>query len=61
MSRSLVEVHRRFGETFCLHVQGRNVIQARNQQKAGGKQSVTFQKVAFIVTAVITKIQQFLF
>jgi hypothetical protein len=28
-----IEVHRRFGETYHLHLQGRKVIEARNQRK----------------------------
>jgi hypothetical protein len=36
---SSVEVHRRFGGTCGLHLQGRRVSQARNQQDAGGKKS----------------------
>lgn len=29
--RSFLEVHRRFGETHCLHFKGQNVSQERNQ------------------------------
>jgi hypothetical protein len=33
-----VKVHRHFGETYCPHVQGRKVSEARNQQQGDGKQ-----------------------
>jgi hypothetical protein len=34
------KVHRRFGGTYRRHLQGRRVSQARNQQEAGGEQSL---------------------
>jgi hypothetical protein len=36
---SMVEVHQCFWGTYCLHLQGQRVSQARNQQEADGKQS----------------------
>jgi hypothetical protein len=34
---SPVDVYRRFGWTYHLHLQGRRVIGTSNQQEAGGK------------------------
>jgi hypothetical protein len=34
---STAEVHRRLGGTYCFHLQGRRVSQARYQQEAGGR------------------------
>jgi hypothetical protein len=34
MPCSPLEVHRRFGGTYCLHIQGQRVSQARKQQEA---------------------------
>jgi hypothetical protein len=39
---SLVENHRRFRETYCLHIQGWRASQANNQQAAASKQSLLF-------------------
>jgi hypothetical protein len=36
---SPVEVGLRFGETYCLHVKGRRVSQAYNQQVGGSSQN----------------------
>jgi hypothetical protein len=33
MPCSLVEVHQRFGEAYCLYLQGRRVSQARNHEE----------------------------
>jgi hypothetical protein len=38
---SLLKVYRRFGGACGLHLQGRNISQARNQHKAGGKENFT--------------------
>jgi hypothetical protein len=36
---SPVDVHQRFGKTYCLHLQGSRLSHAINQQGAAGKQS----------------------
>jgi hypothetical protein len=43
---SLVEVHGRFGGTYCLHIQGRSVSQGSNQQEVGGKQTFKMEAVS---------------
>jgi hypothetical protein len=43
---SPVNVHRRFGWTYCLHLQDRRVIQTCNHHEAGGKYSL-FLMVTF--------------
>jgi hypothetical protein len=46
---SLIEVHRRFGGIYCLHIRGRKVSQEINQPEAGGKQvSITFWFIAWV-------------
>jgi hypothetical protein len=39
MPCSLVEANQHSGESYCLHLQGRRVCQARNQHESGSKQS----------------------
>jgi hypothetical protein len=39
MPCSQVEVGQHFRETYCFNLQGRRVIQAVNQQEAGGKEN----------------------
>jgi hypothetical protein len=38
-SGSPIEVHLRFERTYCLHLHGRGVVLAGNQQEADGKQT----------------------
>jgi hypothetical protein len=42
MPCSLLKVNRHFGRTSHLHLQGRRICQARNQHKAGSKQSLAY-------------------
>jgi hypothetical protein len=39
MQSSAVEVHRHFGATFCLHLQGRRTCQVRNRSEVGHQRS----------------------
>jgi hypothetical protein len=48
MSCNLIKVHRNFGRIYCLHLQGRRVRQASNQQEASSPE-VRFSKTSLKV------------